>query len=151
MSEITPRAPDCQIVCASTPVNTYCIRLMPDAAPKPACSVVPRMPMKISGKLKSAMIRVRSRRSLMRSRCASVRTPESSLILQPRPDDLQVRVLEARRVRAHHGERRLDRAQHGVHAATGEHDLEGPLARDRQLQSRELVAQARAVIRVDDH
>src|ERR1700687_5079065 len=133
MSEMTPSAPDCQIVCARTPVKTYSIRLIPDAPPKPACSVVPRMPMKISGKLKSAMMRVRSRRSLMRSRCASVRTPDSSFILQPRSDDLEVRVLEARRVCADHRQRRLDRLQHRMHAAAGEHHFVWAVAGDRQL------------------
>src|SRR3981081_1339453 len=151
MSEITPMALDCQIVCASTPVKTYCRRLMPAAWPKPAWSVVPRMPMKISGKLKSAMMRVRSRSSLMRSRCASVRTPESSLILQPRAHDLEVGVLEARRVGAHQGERCLDRSQHRVHAAPGEHDPERSVARHRQLEPRELLAQPPAVVAVDDY
>src|SRR6202158_640680 len=151
MSEMTPSAPDCQIVCARTPVKTYSIRLIPDAAPKPACSVVPRMPMKISGKLKSAMMRVRSRRSLMRSRCASVRTPESSLILEPRADDLEIRVLKAGRMGADHRQRCLDRAKHRVHATAGEHHFVGAVAGDRQLQPGELVTQTRAIVRVDDH
>src|SRR5258706_6803639 len=107
--------------------------------------------MKISGKLKSATMRVRSRSSLMKSRWASVRTPESSLILQPRADDLEIGVLEAGRVRAHHGQRHLDRAQHWMHAATGEHDLERAIAGHRQLQPRELVAQTIPVVAGDDH
>src|SRR6266851_1479752 len=108
------------------------------------------MPMKMSGKLKSATIRVRSRSSLMRSRWASVRTPESSCILQPGADDLQIRVLEGRRMRAHERERGLDGAKHRVHASAGEHDLERTVAGDRQLETRELVAQPGAIVAVDD-
>src|SRR6266581_1670474 len=108
------------------------------------------MPMKMSGKLKSATIRVRSRRSLMRSRCASVRTPESSCILQPRPDDLEIGILEGRCVRAYDREGRLDGAQHRMNAAAGQHDLERPVAGDRELEARELFAQATAVIAIDD-
>src|SRR3954465_9936043 len=106
------------------------------------------MPMKISGKEKSATIRVRSRSSLMKSRCASVRTPESSLIVSQlvvsfglRRHDLEVRVLEGGGMRAHHRQRRVDRLQHRMHPAARERDLERTVSMDRKLQPRELLAQ----------
>src|ERR1700687_3425608 len=100
---MTPSAVDCQIVWASTPVNTKCSRLMFEDEPKPACRLVPRIPMKISGKAKSDTMRARSRSSLMRSRWASVRTADTSLT--GRSHDFEIRVLKARHVRAHEDER----------------------------------------------
>src|SRR4051812_18232799 len=116
------------------------------------------MPMKISGNEKSATIRVRSRSSLMKSRCASVRTPESSLIVVDvvvsfglRRHDLEIRVLKSGGMRAHHRERRVDRLQHRVYAAACERDLERTVSMDRKLQPRELLAQTAAIVGVDQH
>src|SRR4051812_22760296 len=116
------------------------------------------MPMKMSGNEKSAMIRVRSRSSLMRSRWASVSTPESSVMFFRlrscsfglRRHDLEVRVLERRRVRADERQRRLDRPQDRMDAATREHDLEWAFALDGQLEPRKLVAQAPSVVGIDE-
>src|SRR6266545_7125931 len=121
-SEMTPIALDCQIVCA-------------------------RIPMKMSGNEKSATIRVRSRRSLTKSRWASVRTAESSLTRLRH--DLQVRVFERRRVRAHQRERRVDGLQRGVRAARVDVQPERPIALRADLQSGELLAKPRAIVRVD--
>src|SRR3981081_2744598 len=115
---MTTSAVDCQIVWASTPVNTKCSRLKPVDPPNPACRLVPRIPMKMSGKAKSDTIRARSRSSLIRSRCASVRTADTSLTCCS--DDLEIGVLKARHVRAHQRERRLDRFQRGVGMARGD-------------------------------
>src|SRR5206468_2456316 len=98
-------------------------RFSPPACPNPACRLVPRIPMKISGKAKSEMIRARSRSSLTKSRCAIARTADSSCIgrigcVRVRlVDDLEIGVLEGRGVRADDAERRLDRAQHLVRPA----------------------------------
>src|SRR5438552_15175250 len=98
------------------------MRLMPARSPKPACRVVPRIPMKMSGNAKSATIRWRSRSSLMKSRCASARIAEASLTCLTH--DLQVRVLESRRVRLHDAERGLDAAQDRVDGVAVELHLE---------------------------
>src|SRR6267143_1554549 len=90
--------------------------------PKPAWRLVPRMPMKISGNAKSATMRWRSRSSLMKSRWARARIAEASLTCLAH--DLEVRVLEVRRVRLHDAERSLDAFQNGVDGVTVELDLE---------------------------
>src|SRR2546423_4392433 len=95
---------------------------MLELPPNPAWRLVPRMPMKINGNAKSATMRWRSRRSLMKSRCARARIADASLICLTH--DLQVRVLEARRVRFHDAERSLDAAQDRVHRMAVELDLE---------------------------
>src|SRR6266550_9156842 len=95
---------------------------MLELPPNPAWRLVPRMPMKISGNAKSATIRWRSRSSLMKSRCASARIAEASLT--GLTHDLQVRVLERRRVRLHHAERSFDAAQDRVDCVAVELDLE---------------------------
>ena len=51
------RAPTATASAPSTPVNAKARRLKPTPSPKLACRLLPRMPMKISGKTKSAMIR----------------------------------------------------------------------------------------------
>src|SRR2546428_9528739 len=99
------------------------MRLMPARPPKPACRVVPRIPMKMSGNAKSAMIRCRSRSSLMKSRCASARIAEASVTCLGH--DLEVGVLEARRMRLHDRERRFDGAKDRVDGLTVELELEG--------------------------
>src|ERR1700716_541212 len=146
---MTPRAVDCQIVWASTPVNTKCSRLKPVDPPNPACRLVPRIPMKMSGKAKSDTMRARSRSSLIKSRCARARTADTSLT--GCSDDLEIRVLEARHVRAHQRERRLDRFQRGVRMAGVDVNAERTVAVAAQLEARELLAQARAVFGVDQH
>src|SRR5438093_9582216 len=85
---------------------------MLELPPNPAWRLVPRMPMKISGNAKSATIRWRSRSSLMKSRCASARIAEASLT--GAAQDLQVCVLEPRRVGLHDAERCPDASQDGV-------------------------------------
>src|SRR5213593_1530663 len=105
-SEMMPIADDCHTACASTPVKTKSRRLMPARSPKPACKPVPRMPMKMSGKEKSAMIRGRSRSSLTKSRCARTRIADASVIRSAH--DLEIRVLEARGMGLDQRERRLD-------------------------------------------
>src|SRR3989441_1765975 len=124
------------------------MRLMPARSPKPACSVVPRMPMKMSGNAKSATIRCRSRSSLMKSRCASARIAEASRT--GLPHDFEVRVLEAGRMRLHDRKRCFDRAKDRVDGVTVELELEGRAAARHVPQARELVAQARAIGRVDE-
>src|SRR5438270_7394013 len=99
------------------------MRLMPARSPKPACRVVPRMPMKMSGNAKSAMIRCRSRSSLMKSRCASARIAEASLTRLAH--DLEVRIFKAGRVCLHDRERGLDGAKDRVDGVPVELELEG--------------------------
>src|SRR3989442_6564299 len=124
------------------------MRLMPARSPKPACSVVPRMPMKMSGNAKSATMRCRSRRSLMKSRCASARIAEASLTLPAH--DLQVRVLKARRMGFHDSEGRLDGAEDRVNGMSVQLELERRPAARRVTEPRELVAESRTVARVDE-
>src|SRR5439155_1556176 len=125
------------------------MRLMPARSPKPACRVVPRIPMKMSGNAKSAMIRCRSRSSLMKSRCASARIAEASLT--GLTHYFEVRVLEAGRMRLHDRERCFDRAKDRVDGVTVELELEGRTAARQVAESRELVAQARAIGGIDEH
>src|SRR5256886_7252836 len=121
---------------------------MPPAwPPKPAWRLVPRMPMKISGNAKSATMRWRSRSSFMKSRCASARIAEASVTRLTH--DLQVRVLEGRRVRLHDAQRRLDAAQDRMHGVAVELDLERSAAARRMAEPGELVSERRAVRRVD--
>src|SRR5687768_292156 len=105
--------------------------------------------MKMSGNAKSDTMRARSRSSLMRSRCASVRTAATSLT--ELPHDLQIRVLQARHVRAHESERGVDRLQGRVRLARVDVDAERSVAVAAQLEAPELLAQARAVFGVDEH
>src|SRR5438034_2247884 len=122
---------------------------MLELPPNPAWRLVPRMPMKISGKAKSATIRWRSRNSLMKSRWASARIAEASLT--GAAHDLEVRVLEARRVGLHDAERCLDAPEDRVDRVSVQLDLKGRAATRRVTESRELVAQSRSVGRVDEH
>src|SRR2546425_6843677 len=148
-SEMMPIADDCQTDCARTPVKTKSRRLMPARSPKPACNPVPRMPMKMSGNEKSAMIRWRSRSSLIKSRCARTRIPDASVI---RPaHDLEVGVLEARRVGLHHRERRLDGTQERVDAVPVELDPERRIRARDVPEAGQLLAQAGPVLRIDQH
>src|SRR6185369_8640375 len=153
ISEITPSADDCQIVWPSTPVNTKVRRLNPPACPKPAWSVVPRMPMKISGKARSDSSRARSRISLMKSRWAIARTAESSCIGLLRGvgpvDDLEVGVLQRRGMRPDDAQGRLDRPQDFVRPARFQRHLERAAARVGDATARELGIQTRTVVRVD--
>src|SRR3979490_827846 len=105
--------------------------------------------MKMSGKAKSETMRARSRSSLIRSRCASVRTAETSLT--GCSDDLEISVFEARHVRAHQRERRVDRLQRGVGMARVDVNAERTFAVASELEPRELIAQARAIVGVDEH
>src|SRR5437870_12468758 len=98
------------------------MRLMPARSPKPACRVVPRIPMKISGNAKSAMIRCRSRSSLMKSRWANASIAEASLT--GLTHYFEVRVLEAGRTRLHDRERRFDGAKDRMDGVTVELELE---------------------------
>src|SRR5712691_8427352 len=125
------------------------MRLMPARSPKPACSVVPRMPMKMSGNAKSAMIRCRSRSSLMKSRWANARIAEASLTRATH--DLEVRVFEARRVRLHECERGLDGSEDRVDGLTVELELEGRATARQVAESRELVAEAGPIVGIDEH
>src|SRR4030081_849433 len=117
--------------------------------PKPAWRLVPRMPMKMSGNAKSATIRWRSRKSLMKSRWASARIAEASLT--GAAHDIEVRVLEARGVGLHDAERSLDASQDGVDGVAVELDFEWSTAARRMTEPCELVAQGRSVGRVDEH
>src|SRR5438034_10334439 len=108
---------------------------MLELPPNPAWRLVPRMPMKIRGNAKSATIRWRSRSSLMKSRWASARIAEASLT--GAAHDLEVCVLEARRVGLHDAVRCLPASQDGVDAVTDALELERrgparPLTRPRQ-------------------
>src|SRR5207244_8215761 len=98
------------------------------------------MPMKISGNAKSATMRWRSRSSLMKSRCARARMAEASLT--GAAHDLEVRVLEARRVGLHDAERGLDAAEHRVDGMAVEQDIEGGSAAGRINKPRKLGAQS---------
>src|SRR2546425_6022064 len=149
MREMRPIADDCQTVWARTPVNTKWSSLTPARSPNPACSVVPRMPMKMRGNEKSAMIRCRSRRSLAKSRCARTRIADASLT--GLAHDLEIRVLEARRVRLDNGERRLDRAEERLHCVPVELHLEGRPVDRHVAEPGELVAQSASLARVDEH
>src|SRR5437773_10611081 len=122
---------------------------MLELPPNPAWRLVPRMPMKISGKAKSATIRWRSRSSLMKSRWASARIAEASVTGSAH--DLEVRVLEAGRVGLHDAERCLDAPEDRVDRVSVQLDLKGRAATRRVTESRELVAQSRSVGRVDEH
>src|SRR5207249_9722876 len=119
------------------------------AVAEPAWRLVPRMPMNISGNAKSATMRWRSRSSLMKSRCARARMAEASLT--GAAHDLEVCVLEARRVGLHDAERGLDAAEHRVDGMAVELDLEGCSAARRIAKPCELVAQSGPVGRVDEH
>src|ERR1700730_3755936 len=105
--------------------------------------------MKISGNAKSETMRCRSRSSLMKSRCASARMAEASLTRAA--DDLEIGVLEGRRVRLHHAERSLDAPQNGVDGVAVELHLEWGAAARRMAESGELVAEGRSVGRVDEN
>src|SRR6266850_3899826 len=105
--------------------------------------------MKISGNAKSETMRARSRSSLMKSRCAKARIAETSLT--DFSHDLEIRVLEARHVRAHERERRVDRLQRRVRVTRVDVDAEWPAAIAAELEARELLAKPRAVLRVDEH
>src|SRR5207249_11508505 len=121
---------------------------MLELPPNPAWRLVPRMPMKIRGNAKSATIRWRSRSSLMKSRWASARIAEASLT--GAAHDLELCVLEARRVGLLHAERCLDASQDGVDGVTVELDAEWGAAAPRLTQPRELAAPSRFVIRRDE-
>src|SRR5919108_6148432 len=135
---MTPIAADCHRVWARTPVKTKVRMSNPLTSPKPACRLVPRTPMMMSGKVKSAISRVRSRSSLTRSRCAIAMTAETSCIalwLRIRlrvhlrvhltaSHDLEVRVVEARHVRLYDAQWGVNRLQHGVRSAAVELDPE---------------------------
>src|SRR5438309_4295207 len=125
------------------------MRLMPARSPKPACRVVPRMPMKMSGNAKSAMIRCRSRSSLMKSRCASARIAEASLTRLAH--DLEVRIFKAGRVGLHDRERGLDGAKDRVDGVPVELELEGRTAARQVAESGELVPEAQPIVGVDEH
>src|SRR2546426_4901996 len=124
------------------------MRLMPARSPKPACSVVPRIPMKMSGNAKSAMIRCRSRSSLMKSRCANARIAEASLT--GLTHYFEVRVLEAGRVRLHDRERGLDGSEDRVDGVPVELELEGRSTARQEAKSRELVAEAGPIVGIDE-
>src|SRR5438034_8876655 len=121
---------------------------MLELPPNPAWRLVPRMPMKISGNAKSATMRWRSRSSLMKSRCARARIAEASVTRLTH--DLEVRVLKGRRVRLHDAQRRLDAAQDRVHGVAVQLDLERSAAARRMAEPGELVAERRAVGRIDE-
>src|ERR1700704_2060014 len=104
--------------------------------------------MKMSGKAKSDTMRARSRSSLIRSRCASVRTADTSLT--GCSDDLEIRILEARHMRANEREWRLDRFQRGVCVARVDMDAEWPATVAAQLEARKLLPQATTVFGVDE-
>src|SRR5207244_1483564 len=80
----------------------------------------------MSGNAKSAMIRCRSRSSLMKSRCASARIAEASLTRLPH--DLEVRIFKAGRVGLHDRQRGLDGAKDRVDGVPVELELEGRTA-----------------------
>src|SRR2546428_13969197 len=124
------------------------MRLMPARSPKPACSVVPRIPMKMSGNAKSAMIRCRSRSSLMKSRCANARIAEASLT--GLTHYFEVRVLEAGRMRLHDRERGLDGSEDRVDGVPVKLELEGRAAARQEAESRELVAEAGPIVGIDE-
>src|SRR5437667_1100508 len=107
------------------------------------------MPMKMSGNAKSDTMRARSRSSLMRSRCASVRTAATSLT--DFPHDLEIRVLEGRHVGAHERERRIDRLQRGVRVTRVDVNAERPAPVAAEFEAGELLAQPPAVLGVDEH
>src|SRR6185503_13888616 len=106
------------------------------------------MPMKISGNAKSATMRWRSRSNLMKSRWASARIAEASVTRLTH--DLEVCVLEARGVRLHDGERRLDAPQDRMDRVAIELDLEGGATARRVTETAKLVAKRRTVGRVDE-
>src|SRR5439155_15404682 len=118
-------------------------------SPKPAWRLVPRMPMKISGNAKSATMRWLSRSSLMKSRCATARMAEASVA--GAAHDLEVCVLEARRVGLHDAERGLDAAEHRMDGMAVELDLEGGSAARRIAKPSELLAQSGPVGGIDEH
>src|SRR3970282_675426 len=129
MSGMRPRAEDCQIVWARTPVKTKAVRSKPPSEPKPAWRAGPSSRIRISGKASSEKSRSRSRRSLMKSRWAITAIAESSPIGELRPaHDLEVGVLKGGRVRPNDRQGRLDRAQHGVRLARADLDPEGAIA-----------------------
>src|SRR5881397_889742 len=140
-SEIRPCAVDCQIVIPRTPVKTKCSRFTPARSPNPVCRLVPRIPMKMTGNANSAIMRCRSRMSLVKSRCAMTRIAEASLIACTH--DLEIGILEARRVRPHDAERGLDRAEDRVDGVSVQLDLE------RRTAIRH-VAESRTIRRVDE-
>src|SRR6266550_4574694 len=125
------------------------MRLMPARSPKPACRVVPRMPMKMSGNAKSATMRCRSRRSLMKSRCASARIAEASVTALAH--DLEVGVLEAWGVCLDDGQRRLDGPKDRVNGVPIKLELEGRSSARQVSESRELVTKSRAIVGVHEH
>src|SRR5438093_3247612 len=147
-SEISPCAVDCQIVMPSTPVKTKWSRFTPARSPKPVCRLVPRIPMKMTGNANSAIIRWRSRRSFVKSRWAITRMAEASLA---RPaHDLEVCILEARRMRLHDGEGSLDAAQDRVDGVAIELDLERSAAARRMAEPGQLVPKRGTIGRVDE-
>src|SRR2546428_5455616 len=124
------------------------MRLMPARSPKPACSVVPRIPMKMSGNAKSAMIRCRSRSSLMKSRWANASIAEASVTRLGH--DLEVGVLEAGRMRLHDRERGLDGSEDRVDGVPIKLELEGRSTARQEAESRELVAEAGPIVGIDE-
>src|SRR5438093_1065143 len=100
----------------------------------------------MSGNAKSDTMRARSRSSLMRSRCARVRTAATSLT--DFSHDLQIRVLEARHVRAHERERRIDRLERGVRMTRVDMHAERAATVTAELEAGELLAQPPAVLRI---
>src|SRR5256885_10179347 len=105
--------------------------------------------MKMSGNAKSDTMRARSRSSLMRSRCARVRTAATSLT--DFPHDLEIRVLETRHVRAHQRERRVDRLERGVRVTRVDGNAEWPAAVAAKLEAGKLPPQPPAGLRRDAH
>src|SRR5512141_2549619 len=162
ISEISPSAADCHTVCASTPLNTNVVRSRPPGAPNPAWSAGPMSTTRINGNESSENSRSRSRSSLTKSRCAIAATAESSANGRRRTragsaipvlraaHDLEIGVLERWRVRSDPRQGRGDGTQRGMGGARVDVDPERPVARRRKAQARELVAQPRAVVGIDD-
>src|SRR6266568_2192615 len=85
----------------------------------------------------------------MKSRWASARIAEASLT--GAAHDLEVSVLEARRVGLHDAERCLDAPEDRMDRVSVQLDLKGRAATRRVTESREFVAQSRSVGLVDEH
>src|SRR5436309_4353087 len=147
-SEISPCAVDCQIVMPSTPVKTKWSRFTPARSPNPVCRLVPRIPMKMTGNANSAIMRCRSRMSLVKSRWAMTSITDASLIASTH--DLEIGILEARRVRPHDAQRGLDRAEDRVDAMSVQLDIERRSAIRNVTEPCELIAQSRTIRRVDE-
>ena len=85
ISEMIPCAADWKSVIPSTPVKMKPMKLKPAARPRLLCRVPPISPTKMNGKTRVKTSRVRSRKSLVTSREATVRIAFSSFIRAPRP------------------------------------------------------------------